>query len=131
MFDGLQTHYSSSYNGDRWSLVLLAHASWEKAPAAMADELRTLGLPCPPTGQGPKCGGVYSPTVKHHAQWGVATDSGALRTVALPATADDDAPLAKAETPHDEQVDEEEETEDTINNRSQKGLPKKRPPGRI
>ena len=30
VFDGLETHASGKYNGDRWSLVLFAHASWEK-----------------------------------------------------------------------------------------------------
>ena len=60
---------------------MFAHASWEKVPAAMADELRKLGLPCPPTGQGPRL------------------------TVALPAIADTDAPHANAETPYDEQFE--------------------------
>ncbi len=42
VFDGLDTHSSGNYNGDRWSQIVYPHASWEKALAAMADELRTL-----------------------------------------------------------------------------------------
>ena len=51
VFDGLKTHSSSKLNGDRWSLVLCVHASWDKVPAATASELRQYGLPCPPTCQ--------------------------------------------------------------------------------
>ena len=112
VFDGLETHSSGNYNGDRWSLVLFVHASWEKVPATMANELRKLGLPCPPTGQGPLCGGALSQTVKRHAQWGATTDSGALCTVALPAPADEVAPTAKAGPQADEENPEEGEIED-------------------
>ena len=68
----------------------------------MANELRKHGLPCPPTGQGLMRGGALSQTGKRHAQWGAATDSGALRTVALPALADEIAPAAKAGPQADE-----------------------------
>ena len=51
VFDGLRTDSSSKFNGDRWSLVLVVHASWDKVPAATASELRQKGVPCPPTCQ--------------------------------------------------------------------------------
>ena len=51
VLDGLKTHSSSKLNGDRWSIVLFVHASWDKVPAATANELRQHGVPCPPTCQ--------------------------------------------------------------------------------
>ena len=48
VFSGLQTHSAGKLNGDRWSLVLFAHASWATVSDEAAHELRLLGLPCPP-----------------------------------------------------------------------------------
>ena len=47
-FNGLQTHSSGKLNGDRWSLVLFAHASWATVSNETEAELRKRGLPCPP-----------------------------------------------------------------------------------
>jgi hypothetical protein len=49
IFDGLKTHSSGQFNGDRWSLVLVVHASWQQVPAASANSFRKLRPPCPPT----------------------------------------------------------------------------------
>ena len=43
VFDGLQTHSSGLFKGDRWSLVLFIHSYWDKVPAALANELREQG----------------------------------------------------------------------------------------
>ncbi len=68
-------------NGDRRSVVWLVHASCASVSKASADEVRTLGLPCPPTtGNGP--------------------------TVAAPATGGDETSPAKAGSSTDP-VDEE------------------------
>jgi hypothetical protein len=54
VFDGLETHSSGKFNGDRWSLVLFVHASWETVSDDMAKQLIELGLPCPPSAPTPK-----------------------------------------------------------------------------
>ena len=48
VFDGAKLHSSGLFNGDRWSLVLLIHSSWEYTTNAMRQQLIGLGLPCPP-----------------------------------------------------------------------------------
>ena len=45
--DGRKTHSSGEFNGDRWSLVLCAHASWREVLAALVKELRTLWASVP------------------------------------------------------------------------------------
>ena len=50
VFDGRKPHSSGLFNGDRWSLVLFVHASWEHTSPAMRRQLIGLGLPCPPSG---------------------------------------------------------------------------------
>ena len=50
VFDGAKLHSSGLLNGDRWSLVLLIHSSWEYTTNAMRQQLTGLGLPCPPSG---------------------------------------------------------------------------------
>jgi hypothetical protein len=54
VFNGLETHSSGKLNGDRWSLVLFVHASWETVSDDMAKQLIELGLPCPPSAPKPK-----------------------------------------------------------------------------
>ena len=49
VFDGRKTHSSGTFNGDRWSLVLFVHSSWEHASPAMRRQLVDLGFPCPPS----------------------------------------------------------------------------------
>ncbi len=50
VFDGRKTHSSGTFNGDRWSLVLFVHSSWEFVKPAMRQQLLEFGLPCPPAG---------------------------------------------------------------------------------
>ena len=48
VFDGAKLRSSGKLNGDRWSLVLFVHSSWETTTKAMRQQLIGLGLPCPP-----------------------------------------------------------------------------------
>ncbi len=50
VFDGRKPHSSGVFNGDRCSLVLLVHSSWEFVTPAMRRQLLDFGLPCPPIG---------------------------------------------------------------------------------
>ena len=50
VFDGRKVHSSGVFNGDRWSMVLFVHSSWETASPDLRSKLIALGLPCPPSG---------------------------------------------------------------------------------
>ena len=50
VYDGRKPHTSGLFNGDRWSLVLFVHSSWEHVSDAIAKQLIESGLPCPPRG---------------------------------------------------------------------------------
>ena len=67
MFDGLETHSSGKFNGDRWSLVLFVHASWETVSDDIAKQLNELGLPCPPSATTPKPTQVAVPAPSDNA----------------------------------------------------------------
>ena len=54
VFDGLETHSSGKFSGDRWSLILFVHSSWETISDDIAKQLFAFGLPCPPSAQTPK-----------------------------------------------------------------------------
>ena len=50
VFNGRNIHSSVLFNGDRWSLALFVHSSWEHTSPAMQKQLIGLGSPCPPSG---------------------------------------------------------------------------------
>ena len=64
VFDGTKLHSSGKFNGDRWSLVLFVHSSWETTAKAMRQQLIWARATMSPSG---------SPTVAVPAVEGVST----------------------------------------------------------